>query len=966
MIYDTHPYQHMQRTISYILTVFWVCLATTAQAQIFNTKKNKDADELYAEAAQATRAGQYQKAIALSQQALKVRPGFTDQELLLGRLYMLTGNFPAARQYVHKVIKESPNYRDAYLYAVNIEMLTRQYAQAERYVNDALKQFPGDKEFMLKRLSILDVTERFQGGNVFAENLLETFPGDTTVRKAYVGHYLMAGHFYRQRGIPSLAEQHYEKALAMQPGNQEATSAITNMYLRSGSYERALEQVNAQLAVNPASYDLLMHKLGLLQDMHNYPEALNVLQQILKNNPGDAKARALDVSLRMEAASWYANTDPYLLYTGILEKNPGNREALDKVIGMSMARGAYREALAWINAGLKNSPNDQRLQSLKLDVLENDRKFGEAAALAEKLLRNAPTAEKRQRYITLRVASGREYLAQQQYDLALAEFENALRENPADTAALDMTANTYITQKDYPRALEVLNTAIAAHPSNARFLMKKASVLAETGRYDEAADIAKGLQARFPGNQRYTALITDMHLTAGRKFMQAEEYALAKGQFTLVLDNDPGNMEALNHLVNLESARLQYDSAIYYADLALRRSPENKDMLLKKASVYTDMQRYADANAINQQLMQRYPYTVKYRTAYVDGLVSEALAHWRNNRPDSAFPIFQQALAIDKKDSLALLNSMNILYARKSYDSALTYANEALKYYPESENFLQRRALNLEGLQDYESAARAADTLARRFPTADNKDYADLMASKGLKNQFGLFYLNSNYDYASNNYNIATVEYRRFFKKGSWAARANYAGREEGTGLMGEAELYYTHSKTLYSYALAAAGNKIVFPQLRLAYSIFKTFNHEIEGELGARYLLTDSANVITGVTSVAKPFGDFWVNLRAYFISDEGDFNTSFNLTTRYYMNRRQDYLSLIAGLGTSPDDRSRLIQFPQLSGLLTRSIAAGYQKTFRYRTTLGLFGTWINQKIEDDRFQNQYDIYITVQRKF
>jgi YaiO family outer membrane protein len=240
------------------------------------------------------------------------------------------------------------------------------------------------------------------------------------------------------------------------------------------------------------------------------------------------------------------------------------------------------------------------------------------------------------------------------------------------------------------------------------------------------------------------------------------------------------------------------------------------------------------------------------------------------------------------------------------------------------------------------------------------------MASKGLKNQFGLYYLNSNYDYASTNYNIATVEYRRFFKKGSWAARANYAGREEGTGLMGEAELYYTHNKSLYSYALAAYGNKIVFPQLRLAYSIFKTFGREIEGELGARYLITDSANAITGVTSVAKPFGDFWVNLRAYFISDEGDFNTSFNLTTRYYMNRRQDYLSLIAGLGTSPDDRSRLVQFPQLSGLLTRSIAAGYQKTIRYRTTLGLFGTWINQKIADNRFQNQYDIYITVQRKF
>lgn len=940
--------------------------AATVQAQIFNTKKNKDADELYNEAVQATRDKQYQKAISLSQQALKIRPDFVDQELLMGRLYMLTGNYPAARQFIHKVIQKSPEYRDAYLYAINIEMLSKQYLAAEKQADAALARFKDDKEFMLRKMSILDATQRFQGGNVYADNLWEKFPGDTTIRKAYIGHYLSAGHFYRERGIPTLAQQHYERALAMQPGNTEASSAITNMYLRSGSYQQAIEQINAQLANNPNSYDLLMRKLGLLQEMHDYPEALNLLQQILKFHPGDAKARSLDLSLRMEAAAWYANTDPYLLYSGILEKSPGNREALDKVIGMSLSRGAYREALAWINSGLRGSPNDQRLLGLKLDVLESDRKFGEAALLAERLLRTAPTPDKRQRYIGLRIASGREYLAQQQYDLALAEFESALRENPADTAALDMAANTYITQKDYPRALDVLNTALKAHPDNARFMMKKSSVLAETGRYDEAADIAKELQRRFPGNQRYSTFVTDMHLTAGRLFMQAEEFTLAKGQLALVLDNDPGNIEALNYLVNLESARKQYDSAIYYADRALQAHPDNKEMLLKKASVYTDMQNYAAANAINRQLMERYPYTTRYRTAYVDGLVAEGLAYWRNNRPDSAYPIFQQALAMDKRDSLALLNSMNILYARQSYDSALHFANEAIRYYPESENFQQRRALNLEGLKDYEAATKAADSLARKWPSADNKDYAALMASKGLKNQFGLYYLNSNYDYVSANYNIATVEYRRYFKKGSWAARANYAGREQGTGLMGEAELYYTHNKSLYSYALAAFGNKIVFPQIRLGYSIFKTFGKEIEGELGARYLMTDSANAITGVVSVAKPFGDFWVNMRAYLISDEGDFNTSFNLTTRYYMNQRQDYLSLIAGLGTSPDDRSRLVQFPQLTGLLTRSIAAGYQKTIRYRTTLGLFGTWINQKIEDNRYQNQYDIYITVQRKF
>jgi YaiO family outer membrane protein len=229
-----------------------------------------------------------------------------------------------------------------------------------------------------------------------------------------------------------------------------------------------------------------------------------------------------------------------------------------------------------------------------------------------------------------------------------------------------------------------------------------------------------------------------------------------------------------------------------------------------------------------------------------------------------------------------------------------------------------------------------------------------------------MYYLHTNYDYTSTAYNIATLEYRHYIKKGSWAARLNYAGRTQGTGLMGEAELYYNHTPRMYSYGLLNYSNGIVFPQFRAAYSLFRTFNHNIEGELGARYLKADSVNSISGVASIAKTWNEFWVNFRAYFISDSPKFYTSFNLTSRYYMNHNQDYIMFVAGLGTSPDDRSRLVQFPKLAGLLTRSVGAGYLKTFKYRTSLGIYGTWINQKITSTDYQNQYDLYFTLQRKF
>jgi len=950
--------------LKHLLTGIIVCLAIQTQAQIFKPKTNPEA--LYNQAVQETKQQHYDKAITLSKQALQEQPDFIDQQLLLARLYLLTKQYDLSRKYIKEVLAKNPKYRDVYFYAINVELSTGKYTEAECYADEALGYFPGSLDFMLKKLGILDAQHKVYRGNEMAERLMGKYPEDTTVRNAYIEHYLVSGKYYQQLGNTGMARQSYDKVLLVAPRNQEAREASLAAAIKGGSYQSALDQVNEALLAHPGNYDLLMRKLGILQDTHAYAEALSTLREILRRYPGDAKARSLEVSLKMEAAGYYANTDPYTLYEGVLEKNPGNRDALDKLIGYSMARGAYREALAWINRGLKNSPNDTRLLALKMDVLEGDRKYSAAAALAQVLYQRSPNPDLKERLVLLQTAGGRDYLSQQQYDLALASFESALKISPDDTTVLNLLASTYISQKNTTAALKVLDQGLSYYPGNASLLLKKSGVLADAGRYEEAAAIVTELATRYPEDQQLAGNLAEMRLTAGRTLMRAEEYDLAKQQFEQVLVVAPSNQDALDYMINLQSATGKPDSALYYADKALGYYPGNRDFLLKKASVLQEQHDYNGAAAITGDLMNRYPYTLKYKTAYLNSLTSAGTEYQRNQQPDSALARFNQVLAINPKDSMVLLYSINILNGQQRYDSALNYTAQGIKYYPGNEMFLLKRAITLENKKDFAAAALAADSVVKLQNTAVNTDYRDYLQSKTLKNQFGLYFLHSSYDYSDDKYNIATIEYRRFIKRGSYALQVNYAGRQTGNGLQGLAEMYYTHNPKLYSYGMVAYSNKTVFPQLRAAYSIFKTFGKEIEVELGGRYLNLDSTSNVSGVVSIAKPFGDFWVNLRGFVISEESKNYTAFNLTTRYYMNRRQDYLQVVAGLGTSPDDRSRLVNFPNLSGLLTHSIGAGYQKVLHYRTTLGLFGTWINQKITNTGFQNQYDIYVTLQRKF
>ncbi|PSL46212.1 YaiO family outer membrane protein [Chitinophaga niastensis] len=950
--------------LKHLLSGIMLCLALQTQAQVF--KQTMNAEELYNLAVQETKQQHYDKAITLSRQALAAQPDFIDQQLLLARLYLLTKQYDLSRKYIKQVLAKNPKYRDVYFYAINVELSTGKYEEAECFADEALSYFPGSRDFMGKKLAILDVQHKIYEGNNYATTLMDKYPEDTTVRNAYIEHYMLSGKYYQQLGNSGMARQSYDRVLAVDPRNAEAREAGLGVELKGGNYRNALDQVNESLAASPGSYSLLLHKLSILQEMHLYADALSVLQEILRRYPGDAQAHALETSLRMEAATYYTNTDPYTLYQGVLEKNPGNREALDKVIGYSMTRGAYKEALAWINRGLKINPADTRLLLLKMDVLEGDRKYSTAAALAEVLYQRAPNPALKERLVLLQTATGREYLSQQQYDLALAAFDSALKVSPTDTTVLDLLANTYIFQKDNAAALKVLDQALSYYPGNEKFLLKKSSVLADAGKYEEAAAIATTLASRYPNDARFITNLADMRLASGRLLMKEEEYDLAKQQFQAVLAVAPSNQDALDYMINLQSATGKPDSALLYADKALEYYPGNRDFLLKKTAVLQELHDYRGAAAIAADLMTKYPYTLKYKNAYLSSLMAAGTEYQRNQQPDSALGMFNKVLALNSKDSMALLYSINILNGQQRYDSALAYTNQGIKYYPDNETFLMKRAITLENKKDFAAASLVADSIVKLHSTATNIDYRDYLGSKTLKNQFGLYYLNSSYDYSADKYNIATVEYRHYIKRGSYALRLDYAGRQTGNGLQGEAEMYYTHNPKLYSYGLLTYSNKIVFPHLRASYSIFKTFKKDIEVELGARYLNLDSITSFSGVTSVAKPFGDFWVNFRAYFISESPNFYTSFNLTTRYYMNRRQDYIQVVGGLGTSPDDRSRLIQFPQLSGLLTHSIGVGYQKVFKYSTTVGLYGTWINQKINDTRYQNQYDIYVVFQRKF
>ncbi|MCF8451033.1 MAG: tetratricopeptide repeat protein [Taibaiella sp.] len=939
-------------------------------------KMIESSDNLYNEAKKEIELKHYQKAINMCNKALDISPKNLDIRLLLGNAFALAGKIDSARLELNYVIQKNPKYRDAYIYLINMESAACNYLQALEYADMGLKYFPNDRDILLKKLDIYIKMGDWIESNKLADYLFDRFSTDPYIRSVYLDYKLAVARQYSHRGYIEIAKRAYEAVLEQDPLNKEALTAIFSLDIRSGNYESSLAYTNRALQSTPNSYEFLMKKVSILDAMSRYVEALEVVERLMKLYPNNSDVLKLNSYIRMTAGRFYMNTDPYLLFSGVLDRDPGNMEALNYTINIAFSRGMLPEALQWINFGLKRSPNDYELLKKKLGILESMKRYGAASSIAEKMFKDNPTSYNKENYLELRTLAAKQYMNDMEYDSAIVALKSVLFYDRSNVAAVNYMISVYSLQKRYDDALRAIDEALVFYPNDENLLFKKAGVLEGYQRYSDAAKISKQLLEAHPENRQYLASLIEQSLAAGRQSMQYDDYYNTLKVLKEVLDKQPDNVDALNYIINIESAIRDFDSAMFYVDQGLRYYPESKDFLFRKSLVYADAKQFRTAYEISGDLFREFPYNGRYRSAYMEQRLGSGREYLDSNNKESALEEFYKALEVSPKDTIPLYYTINLLYDMKQYDTAISLLNRGRRHYPQNAFFLYRKAEVLQAQKKYDEAWRNADTLAKMTLNPKHLDLAALLFSFRMRNEIGLFYLHSRIIDASNLpkiNSIATVQYSRFFNRGVLNFRVNYAGRITGTGFQFEAETYYNHSKKWYSYAIASYSPDItIFPQVKLGYSINRGFNKGYSGELGIRYLQLSGGTLISPVAGISKEIKDFFLNFKFYY--QDLNFNDTIRntyysgiFTARYYLrDNRTEFFSAMAGYGNVPDDFSTNYFLSQVASFNTVSCGVGYRRQIYYLTTFGINAAWYNIKTNETIFRNQYDIYVSLQRRF
>jgi tetratricopeptide (TPR) repeat protein len=534
----------------------------------------------------------------------------------MGRLYAtLAGAEGNKNDYVTKAIKY---YQEALKLDPSAEIvfeeLTDLYIQANQIqsaidlAEELLKKDPNnlDARRMLGRIYRHSLgTSSSRNAERTLKLAIEQYEKITTQDPKDVESWVWLGKLYHAAQSTPEAEKAFNKALELDPDNDEALGEIARLYAELGDSNRAIEKLKAATAKNP-NEDLLKALAGQYEALNDYKNAAEVLKRAREVNPEDGRiARALVNDLMLSGQL----DDALKLLQEMAADEPRDPELPILMSRVYVAKREFAKARESFEKAktLDSSSLDVRYQEVKL--YEAEGKTDQALATLKSILDDSARKNYTERDAGRRAVFLEEYgmLSRQaeKYPQAVDAFRQMsnLGQEAAQQAAVQII-DTYRQAHDYEAALREADAAMKKFPDERRIRVERATVLSDQGKIDAAVtelradggdkDVKTLLSVAqlYEKSKRYDDMgktldeaeklskskddTETVHFMRGAMFEHQKKYDASEAEFRKVLDGDPENAGALNYLGYMLADRgVRLEEAGQMIKKALDLDPEN-------------------------------------------------------------------------------------------------------------------------------------------------------------------------------------------------------------------------------------------------------------------------------------------------------------------------------------------------------------------------------------------------------
>lgn len=246
--------------------------------------------------------------------------------------------------------------------------------------------------------------------------------------------------------------------------------------------------------------------------------------------------------------------------TEVLERSPGDAQALNILGAVAFSRRNYREAERLFNLAASASPENTGALFNLGKVNEVQQRFDDAAAAYTKILSRQPAN------IETRLRLGIVRYQQGAIDDAIAAFERILEEEPEHEAAALSLGVAYNAVARYEDSVRILRDLLAQSPQQVEAHDALADSLYELHRLDEAAQTCRAALSIDPNDIRALVLLGQVDCDRG-------EYADAERRFRMAAAKEPERYEPPMNLGVLFQRLERIDEALSQGKRAVDLAP---------------------------------------------------------------------------------------------------------------------------------------------------------------------------------------------------------------------------------------------------------------------------------------------------------------------------------------------------------------------------------------------------------
>lgn len=325
-----------------------------------------------------------------------------------------------------------------------------------------------------------------------SEKLLKSYPQDKNLLKLCAESAFASGD-------TANAELYVSRVLQIEPENSYYLLFRARILVEKGEYIRAASLLDAYARKDSTSRDYLVLRFAVQKNWNkNILAATSTIENALVLYPDDPKIVLEAASLASETGGKIAGKSGEELANQILEKEPGNTEALQIKIASMVASQKWAQAYEssseliknespsraalfthikiCLSAGKKNeamqlaaqlyvadSSNEEVLQAY-IDALVSVGRTAEASRLIAQLLSSASAKMKSFLYYERSFLSSGE-------SAVLADLRSSLTANPRNKDALFRLYKIYFNKKEYRKAQYYLKQVVALSPKDESLLV---------------------------------------------------------------------------------------------------------------------------------------------------------------------------------------------------------------------------------------------------------------------------------------------------------------------------------------------------------------------------------------------------------------------------------------------------------------------------------------------------------------